>query len=104
MRNSAASIPNSGSEFRIRRSPPVNPEELTPGIVLKWLRIQAKRYSDAAQRYSETADKFNQAADVLESTTESAQNAATSRIATSPTAHATPAPHSRAFQTAGNPS
>jgi hypothetical protein len=81
----------------------VNPEELTPGIVLKWLRNQAKRYSEAAQRYSETADKFNQAADVLESTAEGGQNLATSRIATSPT-HATPAPHSRAFQAVGNPS
>ncbi len=82
----------------------MNPEELTPGIVLKWLRTQAKRYSEAAQRYSETADKFNQAADVLESTAEGAQNIATSRIATSPTTHATPAPHSRAFQAVGNPS
>ena len=77
----------------------MNAEELTPSVVLKWLRTQAKRYSEAANRYSETADKFNQAADVLESTTEPAP-----RIATSPAAHATPAPHSRAFQTAGNPS
>jgi hypothetical protein len=77
----------------------VNAEELTPSIVMKWLRTQAKRYSEAANRYSETADKFNQAADVLESTAEPA-----SRIATSPTAHATPAPHSRAFQAVGNPS
>jgi hypothetical protein len=77
----------------------VNAEELTPGIVLKWLRMQAKRYSEAAQRYSETADKFNQAADVLESTAEPA-----TRIATSPAVHGTPAPHSRAFQAAGNPS
>ena len=77
----------------------MNAEELTPGIVLKWLRTQAKRYSDAAQRYSETADKFNQAADVLESTAEPA-----ARIATSPAVHTTPAPHSRAFQAVGNPS
>jgi hypothetical protein len=82
----------------------VNPEELTPGVVLKWLRIQAKRYSDAANRYSETADRFNQAADVLESTTEGGQNIANPRTTTSSASHATPAPHSRAFQAAGHSS
>ncbi len=81
----------------------MNPEELTPGIVLKWLRLQARRYSEAAQRYSETADKFNQAADMLESTAEGAQNIATLRGTTLAT-HGTPAPHSRAFQAVGNPS
>ncbi len=77
----------------------MNADELTPGIVMKWLRSQAKRYSDAANRYSETADKFNQAADVLESTGEPA-----TRTATSPTLHAAPAPHNRAFQAVGSPS
>jgi len=74
-------------------------EELTPGIVLKWLRTQAKRYSEAAQRYSETADKFNQAADVLESTAEPA-----GRIGTASGGHGMPAPHARAFQTVGTQS
>jgi hypothetical protein len=81
----------------------MNPEELTPGIVLKWLRSQAKRYAEAAHRYSETADKFNQAADVLESAGDGGQAMATSRGAASG-AHGTPAPHARAFQTVGNPS
>ena len=81
----------------------MNAEELTPGIVLKWLRMQAKRYSEAAQRYSETADKFNQAADVLESTAEGPQNVA-SRLPASATGHAAPAPHGRTFQALGNPS
>jgi hypothetical protein len=77
----------------------MSPEELTPGIVLKWLRLQSKKFTDTAQRYSETANKFSEAADVLESTVEPLGKT------TSQGGHGTPAPHTRLFaQAAGSSS
>ena len=69
---------------------PVTPEDLTPSVVLKWLRIQANRYADTAKRYADTAEKFSQAADVLESTVEPMSNLSAGQ-------GVTPAPHTRLF-------
>ena len=86
------------------------PEDLTPGIVLKWLRLQSTKYADAAKRYHETATKFLQAAEVVESVVEpAATSGANAGIHTGASAgiqekqggvHTTPAPHTRLFKNA----
>lgn len=73
-----------------------NHDELSPPIVVRWLRSQGKRYAEAAQRCLESAEKYNQAADVLESMAEPPI-----RTATSPVGQGAPAPHSRTFQSVG---
>lgn len=60
-------------------------DELTPAVVLNWLRTQSKRYGDQAKRCADTAQKFSEAADVLETTFDTStgkpqsQSAATSQ-------------------------
>ena len=75
----------------------MSPEDLTPSVVLKWLRIQANRYADTAKRFGDTAEKFSQAADVLESTVEPESNASANQDV-----QGTPAPHTRLFAQEAN--
>ncbi len=75
----------------------MSPEDLTPSVVLKWLRIQSNRYADTAKRYADTAEKFCQAADVLESTVEPASN-----MPASQDVQGAPVPQTRLFAQEAN--
>ncbi len=61
----------------------MSPDDLTPSVVVYWLRKQATRYSEMAK-------KFNEAAQALESTVDSSAASSASTTSTAGPAMARP--------------